>query len=80
MRLERRELVDRLERLGNAFVVAFIILLVSAAASLAAGGEAFANQLAEYAYYFLVVAVVLHLAALALEEKDEKERGGAGET
>ncbi len=80
MRLERREVVDRLERLGNAFVIAFIILLISAAASLAAGGEAFANQLAEYAYYFLVVAVVLHLVALALEEKEGEERGEAGKT
>jgi len=58
------------EDLGVAFVVAFIVCLVSAAALLALGREDLADQLATVAYYFLVAGVASMLFSLV--------RGGRG--
>jgi len=58
------------EDLGVAFVVAFIVCLVSAAALLALGREDLADQLATVAYYFLVAGVASMLFSLV--------RGGKG--
>lgn len=49
---------------GAPFILAFIILLILAAIHLAVGMEDQANKLAEYAYYMLVIGVVLELFAV----------------
>ena len=51
-----------LDTVGNLFVVAFMVFLISAAILLALNNEAQANKLAEYAYYSLVIAVVIKIA------------------
>jgi len=58
------------ENPGAVPVAAFMVLLVTAAAWLAAGFEAAANKAAELAYYFLVAGVALQLYA-ALKEGGE---------
>ena len=57
------------ENWGAPFVVAFMGLLISAAGYLALGNEAFANELAVYAYYCLVAGVVLQLASYIRSER-----------
>jgi uncharacterized membrane protein len=49
------------ENWGAPFVVAFMLLLLVAAASLAMGSEFLANGVAVFAYFALVVGVVLQL-------------------
>ena len=63
---------------GAPFVIAFQALLIAAAGYLAAGAEAIANGLAVYAYYSLVAGVILQLASL-LRERRENERGKRSE-
>ena len=62
-----------LERLGKAFALVFIILLIMAAVFLAKSEESYANLLAEYAYYSLVISVVVMIIVIAKEgDNDEK--------
>jgi len=62
-----------LERLGKAFTLVFIMLLTIAAVFLAKNEEDYANLLAEYAYYSLVISVILMIIVVAKEgDKDEK--------
>jgi len=49
------------ENWGAPFIIAFMILLVIAAGYLAYGNEAFANDIAVYAYYSLVIGVILQI-------------------
>ena len=63
---------------GAPFVIAFQVLLIAAAGYLAAGAEAVANELAVYAYYSLVAGVILQLASL-LGERRENEKGKRSE-
>jgi len=49
------------ENWGAPFIVGFMLLLMVAAASLAMGLGVLADELAVYAYYALVVGVVLQL-------------------
>jgi len=66
----KRKHIDYLKRnLGAPFIIAFQILLVSAAIYLAVGAENIANQLAIYAYYSLVIGVFLQLASFIREER-----------
>jgi hypothetical protein len=50
------------ENWGAIFVLAFMILLIIAAGSLAIGLDSFANEVAIFAYYALVAGVFLELA------------------
>jgi hypothetical protein len=59
--------------LGAPFIVAFMILLASAAAYLAVGMEPSANDVAVYAYYCLVIGVILQLASYVREGKNVEE-------
>ena len=52
-----------IENWGSPFIVVFIALLISAATYLSINNEAIANYLAVYAYYFLVIGVVLQIAS-----------------
>ena len=63
---------------GAPFIVAFIYLLLLASIYLALGNEGAANLLAEYAYYSLVIGVLLELVSVirsrpSEEEADEEE-------
>jgi hypothetical protein len=46
---------------GSPFIVGFILLLVSAAVSLSEGLSSLADGIAVYAYYALIVGVILQL-------------------
>ncbi|MHA1594146.1 MAG: hypothetical protein ACTSXX_05315 [Candidatus Baldrarchaeia archaeon] len=61
------------ENLGAPFVMAFMALLITAAVFLAVGDEDFANTLAVYAYYNLVIGVVLQLVALVRSERGRSQ-------
>ena len=67
----RRMLVERLYKTGQFFAIVFMMLLIVAAIALAKGDERDANQAARYAYYSLVISVIVLLVATALEEKRE---------
>jgi hypothetical protein len=47
------------ENWGSPFIFAFITMLMAAAGYLAVGLEAVANEIAVYAYYSLIIGVVL---------------------
>jgi len=52
------------ENWGAPFIICFMILLMAAALFLADGVELVANEIAVYAYYFLVAGVVLQIDLL----------------
>ena len=60
------------ENWGAPFITAFMTLLLTAAGYLAAGLEKTANLLAEYAYYNLVIGVVLQLVCYLKYGGDEE--------
>jgi len=59
------------ENWGAPFIIVFMVLLVVAAVFLGLGFEFLAERLAEFAYYFLVVGVVLQLVVVIKEERSE---------
>ena len=59
------------ENWGAPFIIVFMVLLVVAAVFLGLGLEFLAERLAEFAYYFLVVGVVLQLVVVIKEERSE---------
>jgi len=61
------------ENWGALFIVGFMLLLMIAAAILSMGLAAIADEVAVYAYYALVVGVVLQLACFL---KYNKRNGG----
>ncbi len=67
------------ENPGRPFIIAFMILLIIAAAELAVGNSTIANKLAEIAYYYLVIGVVLTIYSVVREERRKiKERSKEG--
>jgi len=62
------------ENWGAPFILAFMVMLMVCAGMLALGNEALANEVAVYAYYSLVVGVVLQLAVFI---RDERRKGQA---
>jgi len=74
----RKERVQKLleylkTNLGAPFIVAFMILLATAAAYLAVGMESPANDIAVYAYYCLVIGVILQLISYIREGENVEE-------
>ena len=67
------ELIKLVKRASTVFIIAFMIMLISAAVALALGSEVLANKLAEVAYYFLVIGVVAQLVNLMVKER---KKGG----
>ena len=55
---------------GAPFVLGFMLLLIVAAVSLSIGLGDLANEVAVYAYYALVVGVILQLSFLKYRKKD----------
>ena len=70
-----REIASGLVGLGVVFIAAFIVLLVAAALMLSIDNTERAERLAEYAYYFLVVGVVLELVKTVLSGEESMEEG-----
>jgi len=58
-----------LENWGAPFIILFMLIMIVAATQLALGNEPLANILAEYAYYALVIGVILQLIAYIRCEK-----------
>jgi hypothetical protein len=61
------------ENWGSPFIVGFMLLLLSAAVSLSAGLSSLADAVAVYAYYALVVGVVLQLVCFLKYRKKVSE-------
>jgi hypothetical protein len=72
IKVRRRWLNYLKENWGAPFIVAFMVLLTISAGMLASGNEAVANGVAVYAYYSLVVGVVLQLAAFIRDERRKR--------
>jgi len=65
------DLTYLLENWGAPFIVSFMILLITAAVYLAIGNELLANLLAEYAYYALVIGVILQIVVYIKYERKQ---------
>jgi heme/copper-type cytochrome/quinol oxidase subunit 4 len=59
---------------GAPFIVGFMLLLMVAAASLSIGLDVVANEVAIYAYYAIVVGVVLQLVCFLKYNKRNGEK------
>lgn len=59
------------ENLGAPFIIAFQVLLLGCAGLLVQGNSALANEVAIYAYYSLVIGVVLQL--ICFMKRGEKD-------
>jgi uncharacterized membrane protein len=57
------------ENFGAPFIVAFIVSLMLAASHLIENREALANEVAVYAYFFLVIGVLLQFLSSTLRFK-----------
>lgn len=78
VRINLKVLINYLrENWGAPFILAFMAMLAACAGLLAFGNESLANEIAVYAYYSLVIGVVLQLAAFIREERDKKSEAGA---
>ena len=66
------------ENWGTPFIIAFMLLLMRAAAHLVYGLVQIANEIAIYAYYSLVIGVVLQLMSYIKYGPSNKEDNKAG--
>jgi undecaprenyl pyrophosphate phosphatase UppP len=62
------------ENWGAPFVIGFMLLLMVASVSLSMGLDFLANEVAIYAYYALVVGVVLQLSSFLKSRGEESEQ------
>jgi hypothetical protein len=60
------------ENLGAPFIIGFMALLIICAGLLIQGNSNSANELSVYAYYLLVIGVILQLASFLKYGKSEK--------
>jgi len=60
------------ENLGAPFIISFMALLIICAGLLIQGNSSLANDVAVYAYYLLVIGVVLQLASYLKYGKSEE--------
>jgi hypothetical protein len=60
------------ENPGAPFIMGFMALLLSCAILLSTGHTPQANKTAEYAYYLLVIGVVLQFVSFVKEERTKK--------
>jgi uncharacterized membrane protein YbhN (UPF0104 family) len=74
VKIKKKRLDYFKENWGAPFIIAFMILLIIAAIYLSLGNEAYANEIAIYAYYALVIGVFLQLASyIKYAKKEEKQ-------
>jgi len=74
-----REMPDRIkgyvrENWGAPFISGFMVLLIATAALMVTSSESLANELAIYAYFALVVGVVLQLICFLKYNKKSGEK------
>ena len=74
-----REMPDRIkgyvrENWGAPFISGFMVLLIATAALMVTSSESLANELAIYAYFALVVGVVLQLVCFLKYNKKSGEK------
>lgn len=62
------------ENWGAPFIIGFMMLLMVAAFSLVSGLDSLANEVAVYAYYLLVVGVVLQLISFLRGRREGSEQ------
>jgi uncharacterized membrane protein YbhN (UPF0104 family) len=75
IKIKKKRLDYFKENWGAPFIIAFMILLIIAAIYLSLGNEAYANEIAIYAYYALVIGVFLQLASyIKYAKKEEKQK------
>jgi len=74
VKIKKKRLDYLKENWGAPFIIAFMILLRIAAIYLSIGNEAYANEIAIYAYYALVIGVFLQLASYIKYAKKEEEQ------
>jgi uncharacterized membrane protein YbhN (UPF0104 family) len=75
VKIKKKRLDYFKENWGAPFIIAFMILLIIAAIYLSLGNEAYANEIAIYAYYALVIGVFLQLASyIKYAKKEEKQK------
>ncbi len=73
MRLAARATLRYLRsNLGAPFVLAFIVLLVAAAVEFSFGLTSEANELSEYAYFCILIGVVLQAVSVKLEKGSDE--------
>lgn len=60
------------DSLGTAFVVAFIVLLLAAAVSFSYNDSNLANQLSEYAYFSILIGVILKAISIRGKPRDNQ--------
>ena len=63
---------------GSLFIVAFQILIVSAGALLASGNPIVANEVANYAFYSVVIGVAIYIIQLFRERKRHTRTDSSG--
>jgi len=74
IKIKKKRLDYFKENWGAPFIIAFMMLLIIAAIYLSIGNEAYANEIAIYAYYALVIGVFLQLASyIKYAKKEEKQ-------
>lgn len=74
LKIKKKRLDYFKENWGAPFIITFMILLITAAIYLSIGNESYANDIAVYAYYALVIGVLLQLASyIKYERKQQKE-------
>ena len=61
------------ENPGAPFIIGFMTLLISCAILLSTGHAPQANTIAEYAYYLLVIGVILQFVSFVKEGKTKQE-------
>jgi hypothetical protein len=54
---------------GTPFILAFMVLLVSAATLLVSGNPSEANSVADYAFYALVLGIVIQIGVVVRESR-----------
>ncbi len=64
---------------GALFIIAFQVLLVSAAVLLVSGNSSAANEAAIYAFYALVIGIAIQVGVVVREER-KRARADSGST
>jgi hypothetical protein len=62
---------------GTLFIIAFQALLVSAAALLVSGNSSMADEIAIYAFYALVIGIVIQIVIAVREERKRTRTGNS---
>jgi uncharacterized membrane protein YbhN (UPF0104 family) len=73
IKIKKKKLNYFKENWGAPFIITFMILLIIAAIYLSLGNESYANDIAIYAYYALVIGVLLQLASYIKYTKKEEQ-------